>query len=131
MKGDTLKATFDDSKPIFQQIADMISDDIIEGSLTEGDKLPSTTDLSTFYQINRATAQKGLASLVDKDLIYKQRGVGMFVQRGAKKRLLDERKQAFFVSYIKPMLSEAKRIQLTDTEVIDFIKKKDERTDNE
>lgn len=129
MKGDPLKATFDDSKPIFQQIADMIADDIIEGNLAEGDKLPSTTELSAFYQINRATAQKGLGSLVDKDLIYKQRGVGMFVQLGAKERLMEERKQSFFVHYVEPMLSEAKRIELTHDEVIRFIKQKDERTD--
>lgn len=56
-----MKTVLDESRPIFQQIYEMIEDDIIEGDLEEGDQIPSTTELSKFYQINRATAQKGLA----------------------------------------------------------------------
>ncbi|KOP82746.1 GntR family transcriptional regulator [Cytobacillus solani] len=117
-----MKSTFDDSKPIFQQIADMIADDIVDGQLKEGDQVVSTTELSKFYQINRATAQKGLAILVDAGLVFKQRGVGMFVAEGAKKMLLAKRKQDFYKQYIQPMLDEAKRIHLTEEEIIHFIK---------
>lgn len=117
-----MKSTFDDSKPIFQQIADMIADDIVDGQLNEGDQIVSTTELSKFYQINRATAQKGLAILVDAGLVFKQRGVGMFVADGAKKALLAKRKQDFYKQYVQPMLDEAKRIHLTEEEIIHFIK---------
>lgn len=117
-----MKSTFDDSKPIFQQIADMIADDIVDGKLNEGDQVVSTTELSKFYQINRATAQKGLAILVDAGLVFKQRGVGMFVADGAKKTLLAKRKQDFYKQFVKPMLDEAKRIHLTEEEIIHFIK---------
>ena len=52
----------------------MIEDDIIEGELDEGDQIPSTTEISKFYQVNRATAQKGLAVLVDEGYAYKRAG---------------------------------------------------------
>ncbi|MGG3890754.1 GntR family transcriptional regulator [Metabacillus fastidiosus] len=117
-----MKSTFDDTKPIFQQIADMIADDIVDGLLEEGEQIPSTTELSKFYQINRATAQKGLAILVDAGLVYKQRGVGMFVADNAKETLLAERKKDFYKQYVQPMLDEAKRIHLMKEEIIHFIK---------
>ncbi|MED4531564.1 GntR family transcriptional regulator [Metabacillus fastidiosus] len=117
-----MKSTFDDTKPIFQQIADMIADDIVDGLLKEGEQIPSTTELSKFYQINRATAQKGLAILVDAGLVYKQRGVGMFVADNAKETLLTERKKDFYKQYVQPMLDEANRIHLTKEEIIHFIK---------
>lgn len=116
-----MKAVFNDSKPIFQQIAEMIADDIVEGILHEGDQVPSTTDISKFYQVNRATAQKGLTTLVDAGFVYKQRGVGMFVADGARSKLLTERKNDFYTHYVKPMLVEARRIKLTTKEIIHFL----------
>lgn len=116
-----MKAVLDDSKPIFQQIYEMIEDDIIEGELDEGDQIPSTTDLSKFYQVNRATAQKGLAVLVDEGYAYKQRGVGIFVADGATKKLRDKRKKDFQLQFIKPMLEESRRLRMSKEEVIKFI----------
>src|SRR5699024_7933471 len=85
-----VKAVLDDSKPIFQQIYEMIEDDIIEGELQEGDQIPSTTDISKFYQVNRATAQKGLSVLVEEGYAYKQRGLGIFVAEQAREKLLEK-----------------------------------------
>ncbi|MBU8598819.1 GntR family transcriptional regulator [Shouchella clausii] len=116
-----MKSVFDDSKPIFQQISEMIADDIVDGQLQEGDQLPSTTALSQFYRINRATAQKGLAALVDGGYVYKQRGVGMFVAEGARDKLLAERKLDFYQQYVRPMLEEARRIHLPKKEIIRLI----------
>lgn len=93
-----MKTVLDESRPIFQQIYEMIEDDIIEGDLEEGDQIPSTTELSKFYQINRATAQKGLAMLIEDGNAYKQRGVGIFVAEGATKRLIEKRKKIFSCS---------------------------------
>jgi len=117
-----VKAVFDDSKPIFQQISDMIANEIVEGELVEGDQIPSTTEISKFYQINRATVQKGLAALVEAGYVYKQRGVGMFVSKGAKQKLLEKRKEEFYKEYVKPMMEEAKRIEIKKVELLQVIK---------
>lgn len=116
-----MKAVLDDSRPIFQQIYEMIEDDIIEGELAEGDQIPSTTEISKFYQVNRATAQKGLGVLVDEGYAYKQRGVGIFVAEGATKKLIEQRKKEFRLQFIKPLLEESKRLRMTKEEVIKFI----------
>jgi len=116
-----VKVVFDDTKPIFQQISDMIANEIVEGELLEGDQIPSTTEISKFYQINRATVQKGLAELVDAGYVYKQRGVGMFVAEGAKQKLLEKRKEDFYNEYLKPMMEEAKRIEIKKEELYQMI----------
>jgi GntR family transcriptional regulator len=116
-----VKAVLDDSRPIFQQIYEMIEDDIIEGELAEGDQIPSTTEISKFYQVNRATAQKGLGVLVDEGYAYKQRGVGIFVAEGATKKLIEQRKKEFRLQFVKPLLEESKRLRMTKEEVIKFI----------
>lgn len=116
-----MKVVFDDTKPIFQQISDMIANEIVEGELLEGDQIPSTTEISKFYQINRATVQKGLAELVDAGYVYKQRGVGMFVAEGAKQKLLEKRKEDFYNEYLKPMMEEAKRIEIKKEELYQMI----------
>ena len=112
-----MKVVLDDSKPIFQQISEMIENEIVEGELLEGDQIPSTTEISKFYQVNRATVQKGLAALVDAGYVYKQRGVGMFVAAGAKQKLFEKRKEEFYTEYLKPMLEEAKRIDIKKEEL--------------
>ncbi|HWL13742.1 MAG TPA: GntR family transcriptional regulator [Ureibacillus sp.] len=116
-----MKVVFDDSKPIFQQISDMIANEIVEGELLEGDQIPSTTEISKFYQINRATVQKGLAAFVDAGYVYKQRDVGMFVAEGAKQKLLEKRKEDFYNEYLRPILEEAKRIEMTKQELQQLI----------
>jgi len=116
-----LKASLDESQPIFLQIAQMIMDEIIDGHLQEEEKIPSENELSQFFNINRATVRNGLQSLVDTELIYKQRGIGMFVKKGAKKKLLMERQKNFSADYLLPMLKEAKRIGLNSEAVIEMI----------
>ncbi|MDX8366348.1 GntR family transcriptional regulator [Cytobacillus sp. IB215665] len=117
-----MKSTLDESQPIFQQIALMIMDDIVDGRLKVEEQVPSTNELSRFYNINPATARKGLQSLVDKGIIYKQRGVGMFVAKGAREKLLIERKQHFYEEYIMPLLEEARRIHIDEEMIIDLIR---------
>lgn len=120
-----LKAILDDSKPIFQQIADMIMDDIIDGELKEDEQIPSENELSQFFGINRATVRKGLQLLADHDLVYKKRGIGMFVSPGARLKLVKERQQRYVEDYLRPLLSEAKRIGLDTSSVIELIKKEE------
>ncbi|MBE3558523.1 MAG: GntR family transcriptional regulator [Ktedonobacteraceae bacterium] len=69
----------DDSRPIFVQIAERIENDIINGEIPEETQVPSTNQFASFYHINPATAAKGINLLVDQGILYKKRGLGMFV----------------------------------------------------
>ncbi|MCZ4142136.1 GntR family transcriptional regulator, partial [Escherichia coli] len=85
----------DDSKPIFMQIAELIENDIISGVLAEEAQVPSTNEFAAFYRINPATAAKGINRLVEDGLLYKKRGIGMFVTEGAPQRLRAQRREKF------------------------------------
>ncbi|MFA9559213.1 GntR family transcriptional regulator [Evansella sp. AB-rgal1] len=114
-----------EDRPIFQQISDMIKDNILDDALKEGDKIPSTNELASFYKINPATAQKGIQLLVDKGIIFKRRGIGMFVQEAAKVKLIEERKSEFKEQYINPLLHEAKRLELSKDDILRFFKEEE------
>lgn len=107
--------------PLFQQIAEMIETSIVEGNLTANEKVPSTNELAKYYQINPATAAKGINLLVDQGIIYKKRGVGMFVSNEAKEIILTKKKENFYDFFVKPMLEEAERIDLDKKAIIHWI----------
>ncbi|OQO90650.1 GntR family transcriptional regulator [Saccharomonospora piscinae] len=100
----------DDGRPLFQQIAELIEDSIIDGSLGEETRAPSTNELAAFHRINPATAANGINKLVADGLLYKKRGVGMFVAAGARDALLERRRTTFAEAYIAPLLVEARRL---------------------
>ena len=102
----------EEGRALFLQIAESVEDSIVDGSLPEESQAPSTNELAAFYRINPATAAKGVAMLVDKDVLYKRRGIGMFVAPGARGRLLAERRAAFADRYIDPLLAEARTLGL-------------------
>lgn len=100
----------DESRPIFQQIAEQIENDIIAGALPEETQVPSTNEFAAFLRINPATAGKGVGLLVDAGILYKKRGIGMFVASGARARLIAERRDRFREQYIAPLLAEAHKL---------------------
>ncbi|SFO66093.1 DNA-binding transcriptional regulator YhcF, GntR family [Pseudobutyrivibrio sp. JW11] len=102
-----------EDKSIYLQISEMIEDEILRDIIKEEEQVPSTTELSKFYKINPATAGKGINLLVDKGIIYKKRGIGMFVQAGAKEQIMEARKASFKETYLKKIISEAKLIGIT------------------
>lgn len=102
----------DEGRALFLQIAESVEDSIIDGSLPPEAQAPSTNELAGFYRINPATAAKGMAMLTDKGVLYKRRGIGMFVSPGARDLLLTERRSAFADRYIDPLLAEARRLGL-------------------
>lgn len=104
-------------KPIFQQIAEKVESGILEQSISEGDRVPSTNEFAKHYQINPATAAKGINLLVDEGIIYKKRGIGMFVAEGARDIVLGKRKRAFYQDYIVPLKKEALKIGLSSEEI--------------
>ncbi|MFM1653304.1 GntR family transcriptional regulator [Brevibacillus sp. B_LB10_24] len=113
----------DDSRPIFVQIAERIEDDIIEGGLPEESQVPSTNQFAAFYQINPATAAKGVNLLVDQGILYKKRGIGMFVATGARAVLIEKRKEQFFEQYVITMIREAEKLGITTEQLMDMIRK--------
>lgn len=115
----------DESRPIFQQIAERIASDIISGALPEESQVPSTNEFATFLRINPATAGKGVGLLVDAGILYKRRGIGMFVATGARERLLAERREAFRDQYVAPLLAEAQRLGIDSDALIGLIRDTD------
>ena len=109
-------------KSIYLQIAEMIETDILRDILLEEERVPSTNELAKLYAINPATAAKGVNILVDEGVLYKKRGIGMFVSAGAKEAILSRRKNEFYDNYVKKLLEGAASIGLGKEEVIQLIK---------
>ena len=101
---------FDGDSPIFQQLAAKIADEIVSGSYPEESAVPSATDFAVFYQINPATASKGVNLLVDLGVLHKRRGIGMFVTPGARELLQARRRKSFREQYLDPLLAEARTL---------------------
>ncbi len=108
---------FDDGTPIFHQLADQISGDVLRGGYVEGDKVPSINELAVFYRINPATANRAVASLVEKGVLIKQRGIGMFVADGARRLIAAERRAELVEKHVAPLVAEAKALGM-DTEFL-------------
>jgi DNA-binding transcriptional regulator YhcF (GntR family) len=109
-------------KSIYLQIAEMIETDILRDILLEEERMPSTNELAKLYAINPATAAKGMNILMDEGVLYKKRGIGMFVSAGAKEAILSRRKNEFYDNYVKKLLEEAASIGLGKEEVIQLIR---------
>ncbi|WP_017473464.1 GntR family transcriptional regulator [Amphibacillus jilinensis] len=110
-----------DDQPIFLQIAEVIETSIVEGQRNAHDQVPSTNEFAKFYRINPATAAKGINLLVDQGILFKKRGVGMFVTDQAKQIILEKRKNSFYDHYMKPLISEARRIHLSKAQLYNWI----------
>jgi DNA-binding transcriptional regulator YhcF (GntR family) len=111
----------DDTRPIFVQIAERIEADILAGRLAEEEQVPSTNQFAALYQINPATAAKGVNLLVDQGILYKKRGLGMYVALGARTRLLEKRREQFFEQYVVPMLQEAEKLGITTEQLTEMM----------
>ena len=109
-----MQPTFSPQKPIFQSIAEWLEDAILSDIFKESEQVPSITEISVQYNINPATALKGVTLLVDSGLLYKKRGMGMFVSEGARAKLLRRRQEQFFTDYVQPLIHEARRLQIND-----------------
>lgn len=119
-------------KSIYIQIKEMIENDILRNILLEEERVPSTNELAKLYAINPATAAKGVNLLVDEGILYKKRGIGMFVTEGAKKKIMEKRKEHFYDDYIKSLLAEAVSLGITREELIAMImESKDGGMENE
>lgn len=119
----------DESRPIFVQIAEKIENDILEMRLAEESQVPSTNQFAAIYQINPATAAKGINLLAQEGVLYKKRGIGMFVAEGAREQLLQKRRNQFYTQFVQTMLHEARKLGLTVEQVTEMIKKEGDTYD--
>ena len=116
-----MKPILDQNKTIYLQIAETIEDDILKGLVQEEEQVPSTNQFAKLLQINPATAAKGINLLVDKGILYKKRGIGMFVSQGAKAIVLEKRREEFIKGVLPQLLEEAKTLHITNSELIRMI----------
>jgi GntR family transcriptional regulator len=98
--------------PLFRQIAELVEDSVVDGSLPEGDRAPSTNELAAFHGINPATARKGLTLLAERGVLAKKRGLGMYVETGARERILARRREAFAADFLAPLVDEAIKLDM-------------------
>lgn len=118
-----MEINVDSDKPIFLQIAEVVEDAILSGAFVEESQIPSITELSVSYKINPATALKGINILVDAGIVYKKRGVGMFVATGAVEILRQQRKEQFYDNFIASLIAEAKRLHLSEADIKSMIER--------
>jgi GntR family transcriptional regulator len=115
-------AGLDEGTPLFAQIAERLAEEIADGGLAEGERVPSMNELAAFYRINPATAAKGLNLLADDGLLEKRRGIGMFVAYGARRRLLAQRRERFAAVYVAPLVTEAARLGIDTDDLIALVR---------
>lgn len=106
-----------EKKPIYEQIRDWLADQIIDETLVEHDKVPSTNEIVTYFKVNHITVSKGVTELVEEGVLYKKRGVGMFVSEDARGKLLEKRREGFVEEYLKPLLEEAEKLDLSKSDI--------------
>ena len=111
----------DSDKSIYIQIAEIIENDILSGNLLEEEQAPSTNEFAKVYNINPSTARKGLNILVDEGILYKKRGIGMFVRKDGRKKILKKRQDKFFKEKLPNVIKEAERLEIDRKEIISYI----------
>ncbi|MBP6136917.1 MAG: GntR family transcriptional regulator [Clostridiaceae bacterium] len=117
-----MKLDSQDQKPIYIQLQEGLENAILAGTYAEETQIPSTTELSRVFQINPATAGKGVNALVDEGFCYKKRGIGIFVKEGARKMLMKKRQAAFKEDYLLPLIKEARQLDISSENLIRWIK---------
>lgn len=113
---------FVDDKPIYRQIAERLERDVLTGELQAHDQVMSTNEYASFYRINPATAGKAFQELVDRGVLYKKRGIGMFVTAEASELLQKEHRKRFVDAVLVPLIAEARAIGLGVEEVVEAIR---------
>lgn len=111
----------DGTKPIYVQIAEWLETEILSGSIAADEKIYSQYQLAEMFNINPATAAKGLKLLAEQNILYKKRGLGMFVSPQAKEMILHRRKNETLIHLVEELITEAKRVGLSKTELLSLV----------
>ena len=111
----------DGAKPIYVQIAEWIENEIIAETFKRDEKVFSQYQLAEMFTVNPATAAKGLNMLVNEQVLYKKRGLGMFVAKDARKAILNKRKNETLTRLVQELVSEAKRLEVSEIDLLEMI----------
>lgn len=125
-----MQFNFSGDKPIYLQIAEQLEDAIFMEIYKEETQIPSTTELSVGLKINPATVLKGMNILVDDEIIYKKRGLGMYVKSGAVEKLKKKRQSGFLENFILPLIEEARKLSLNENELKELIERGYEKNEH-
>ena len=124
-----MHGSLNDQSLIYLQIAQMLEADILRKVYREEEQVPSTTELSRVYHINPATAAKGVNLLVSEGILYKKRGIGMFVAKGAEEAVKAKRRAAFYRDFVKPLVREGRSLEVTGEELLTMVRRAMEEGD--
>jgi GntR family transcriptional regulator len=109
---------WNDGQPIYRQLRDRVVAMILEGVLKEGDPLPSVRSVAAEYRVNPITVLKGYQQLVDEQLVESKRGRGMFINAGARDRLLQGERQRFLADQWPRVYATIQRLGLTPEDLL-------------
>ncbi|MBM7699234.1 GntR family transcriptional regulator [Kurthia huakuii] len=121
----------DGQLPIYVQIAQWLEIEIIEQRIEAHGKIFSQYQLAEKFNVNPATAGKGLTILLEKELLYKKRGLGMFVMEGARERLMEERLQHGINEQVTALVEEARRLNISKKQLLQLIEQAFRKGGNE
>jgi GntR family transcriptional regulator len=113
-----MDSEWNDSQPIYRQLRDRVVVMILDGVLKEGDSLPSVRNVAAEYRVNPLTVLKGYQQLVDEQLVESKRGLGMFINAGARNLLLQGERQTFLTEHWPRVHATIQRLGLTPDELL-------------
>ncbi len=111
---------FNDEAPIYLQLRKHIEELILERTLPEEAQIPSIRVMAREFQLNPITVGNALSSLVDEGVLYKRRGVGIFVAKGSRELIISERGKDFITGSLEPVLKKARQLELAKETVIEL-----------
>jgi len=114
---------FDEGIPIYLQIKEMVENAIISGSLQEEEAIPSIRTLAREYLVNPQTISSAVNELLSEDIVFKKRGIGMFVQKGAKAHLIQNKMSLFTSKELVNVVKKGKALGLSLTEFKEILNK--------
>jgi GntR family transcriptional regulator len=115
------------AQPLYRQVSRILEDGILSGAFGEGEQIPSTTEISLRYEINPATALKGVNELVKEGILFKKRGIGMFAAEGAVRKVKEKRKKEFLEVRVVGFLDEAKKLNLSMEDLWELLQEAERR----
>ena len=123
-----MSAHWNDSQPIYWQLKERTVAMILDGTLGEGEALPSVRTVASEFQLNPITVSKSYQALVDEGLVGKRRGLGMFVLEGARKKLIASERDKFLNEEWPSTLNRISQLGLTVEELLIKAQKKESQS---
>ena len=112
---------FDPNVPLFLQVKEDIENMILSGAVQEDEKLPSVRVMARDYELNPNTVNSAIGELLNADIIYKKRGIGMFVKQGVKKKLLEQRLESFETEEVENLVQQARMLEISEAKLVGLI----------